>query len=91
MNPSQKNKSIKKFLPRLIIAAILINIIPGLIPLEGMDTVRNYANVGIVIVFLILVIRSAQHEASSPKPPDHPDNTTTRPPVNPADDRTLFK
>lgn len=78
-------------LPRFIILAILINIVPSFIPIQGMDTVRNIANIIFVLAFLIVVIKHAQQEATSSKSHHDPSGTTTSTPPDPNDNRTLFK
>ncbi len=60
---TEQSSPIKKALPRLIIAAILINMIPALFILFGeqyaamSQTIRNYANIAFIIAFLIIIIR----------------------------------
>lgn len=55
--------AIKKLLPRLIICALLINFIPSAFGIFGEsyretgETIRNYANIAFIIVFLIIVTK----------------------------------
>lgn len=62
--PGTENRSgIKIWLPRIIIAAMLVNFIPPLFDLFGQEyhamgnTIRNYVNIAIIIAFLIIILR----------------------------------
>ena len=59
---TEQVSSVKRWLPRLIIGAILINLIPDLFALfnqrELGETIRNYANIAFIIGFLIIIFKT---------------------------------
>lgn len=52
---------IKRWLPRLIIGAVVINLIPSSFALfdqyELGETIRNYANIVFIVGFLIIILK----------------------------------
>ena len=62
--PGTENRSgVKIWLPRIIIAAMLVNLIPPLFDLFGQEyhamgiTIRNYMNIAIIVAFLIIIFK----------------------------------
>lgn len=60
---TEQSSSLKRWLPRFIIGAILINLIPEAFGLLGEhyreigETIRNYANIVFIIGFVIIIFK----------------------------------
>ena len=91
LSSNNHNRSIKNLILTLIVLAILVNALPGFMQMQDMETFRNYANIGIVIIFSILtIIKLRQKHITEGMPKNTPD-TPTAPPANPDDNQILFK